>query len=249
MNDPQTDITTPALDALTDSGPAQPSRRGFLVAAGGLAAAGLVAAACGSSGGEKSSDTTKASGGAAATTNSTPTGPDTTQATGNEKADPSDIKIISFAAGLETLAVNTYGAALTAATAGKLGEVPPAVAEFATTAKAHHQAHLDGWNRVLGDAGEDAVTDPPKDLEATVNGEFAKVTDAGGAAKLALMLEQIAAATYLDVISKLKGKGLIKQAGSVQVIDMQHAAVLLFALGKYPVPDTFASPEMSAAPK
>ena len=55
----------------------------------------------------------------------------------------------ALAASLEVLAVNTYGAALDAATGGALGEVPPAVAEFVTTAQAHHQAHLDAWNEVL----------------------------------------------------------------------------------------------------
>ena len=52
-----------------------------------------------------------------------------------------------LAASLEVLAVNTYGAALDAATSGALGDVPPAVAEFVTTAQAHHQAHLDALER------------------------------------------------------------------------------------------------------
>lgn len=247
MNDPTIDSNTPALDALTKGQPGQPTRRGFLIAAGGLAAAGLVAAACGGSDDNSSDTTTTAAAAAATTTTAGDTTPESTKPA-NSTGDPNDIAIISFAASLEVLAVNTYGAALSAAGDGKLGEVPPAVAEYVTTAQAHHQAHLDGWNRVLSDANETEVTDPPADLEKTVNDEFAKVTDAGGAAKLALMLEQIAAATYLDVVGKLKGEGLIKQAGSVQIIDMQHIAVLLFALGMYPVPDTFASPEMSAAP-
>jgi hypothetical protein len=123
------------------------------------------------------------------------------------------------------------------------------VAEFVTTAKAHHQAALDAWNEVLTGAGEDAVDAPPADLEATVNGEFAKVTDVIGAAKLALMLEQIAAATYLEAIPTLETEGAIALAASIQPIDMQHAAVLLFVLGEYPVPDNFAKTEMSAVPK
>ncbi len=51
-----------------------------------------------------------------------------------------DLAIGAVAAGLELLAVNTYGAALAAAGAGSLGAVPPAVAEFATTVQGHHQA-------------------------------------------------------------------------------------------------------------
>ena len=90
------------------------------------------------------------------------------------------------------LAVNTSGAALKAAQANKLGAVPPAVATFVQTAMSHHQAHLDAWNKVLTDTGKPKVTQPPAALAKTVNTAFGKVKDVGGAAKLALMLEEIA---------------------------------------------------------
>lgn len=114
--------------------------------------------------------------------------------------------------------------------------MPPAVGEFVTVAGQQHQSHLDRWNEVLTGAGQDEVTDPPPDLEKMVNDEFAKVKDVAGAATLALMLEQIAAATYLSVIPLLATEDPIRLAASIQPIDMQHAAVLLFALGEYPVP-------------
>lgn len=218
------------------------NRRGFLATAGALSAAAVLAA-CGSDSGGGSSPTT--GGGAESTT----TGGDdmtTTTAAGGGGAE-ADLKTGAFAASLEVLAVNTYGAALDAATAGSLGEVPPAVAEFVTTAQGHHQEALDAWNKILTDNGADEVTDPPADLEKTVNDAFGKVTDVGGAAELALMLEQIAAATYLKVLPDLTVEGAIKLAASIQPIDMQHAAILTFVLGKYPVPDTFASTDQSAA--
>jgi hypothetical protein len=213
------------------------NRRRFLMGAGGVAAVGLLAA-CGGDDDTATEDAT--------TTTKAGDGTTTTAPKGDGAA---DLKTGAFAASLEVLAVNTYGAALDAATAGKLGEVPPAVAEFVTTAKAHHQAALDAWNSVLTDAGEDAVDAPPADLETTVNEEFGKVTDVIGAARLALMLEQIAAATYLEAIPTLETEGAIALAASIQPIDMQHAAVLLFVLGEYPVPDNFAKTEMSAVPK
>jgi hypothetical protein len=213
-------------------------RRRFLATAGALSAAAVLAA-CGS---DPKSDgttaTTAASGGKSGTTT-------TTAASGGASG---DLKVGAFAASLEVLAVNTYGAALDAAKANKLGAVPPAVAEFATTAKAHHQAALDTWNSVLTDAGETKVTDPPKALDAMVATEFGKVTDVGGVAKLALLLEQTAAATYLSVIPELSSAGAIKLASSIYPIDMQHAAVLLFALGEYPVPDTFGKTDKAAKP-
>lgn len=214
-------------------------RRGFLGAAGVVSAAAVLAA-CGSD------DEGGGGGGGGTTTEAAQSGKSTTTAGKGDAA--ADLKTGAFAASLEVLAVNTYKAALDAATADKLGTVPPAVAEFITTVQGHHQSALDSWNKVLTGGGEPEVTDPPADLEKTVNDEFAKVTDVVGAAKLALMLEQIAAATYLKAIPELTTDGAIKLASSIHPIDMQHAAVLLFVLGEYPVPDVFAKTDMAAMP-
>lgn len=159
-----------------------------------------------------------------------------------------DLQIAQFAAGLEVLAVGAYQATLDAATAGALGDVPPAVAEFATVAGEHHQAHLDAWNGVLSGAGLQPVTAPDPTLKPVVDEAFADVSDVVGAAELALMLEQIAAATYLDAQGALTDPAAIQLAGSIQVVDAQHVAVLLFVLGQYPVPDTFAKVDQSAWP-
>jgi hypothetical protein len=165
-----------------------------------------------------------------------------------ERSAENDLKLGAFAASLEVLAVNTYGAALDAAGKGALGEVPPAVAEYVTVAQKQHQAQLDRWNEVLTGAGAEAVTEPPAELEGTVNEEFGKVKDVAGAAKLARDLEQIAAATYLSVIPLLATEGPIRLAASIQPIDMQHVAILNFALGEYPVPDTFATTDKAVSP-
>jgi hypothetical protein len=199
-------------------------------------------AAC-SSDSSTSTGNTSAPATGAPTTNTTAMAPGTTMAPGGG----GDLEVAALAAGLEVLAVNTYKAALDAATAGKLGEVPPAVAEFVTVSMSQHQAALDAWNEVLTGAGEPAVDTPPADLEKAVNEAFAKVTDVGGAAELALMLEQTAAATYQKAIPSLESKDAIELAGSIQVVDAQHVAILLFVMGQYPVPDTFASTEMAAA--
>ena len=164
------------LDGL-QAGIAKPNRRGFLALVG-VGAAGVALAACSSDNTTSTSDTTAASGGAGSSTTTAPMSPGSSAPSGGG----GDLEVAALAAGLEVLAVNTYGAALEAATAGSLGTVPPAVAEYVTTAQAHHQAALDAWNAVLTGAGQPAVTEPPAELEATVNAEFAKVTDDGGAA-------------------------------------------------------------------
>ncbi|MDP1820928.1 MAG: ferritin-like domain-containing protein [Acidimicrobiales bacterium] len=206
-----------------------PSRRRFFAVAGAVGA-GVIVAAC--------SDDDDA-----ASTSGSPD--DTTDTSAADSGDASgDAAIAGFAAGLETLAVNTYKAGLDAATAGKLGDVPPAVAEFATTAMAHHQAAADA----LAEASGGAEPVVPADIEEAINGEFAKVKDIPGLARLALDLELKAAATYLDVLPKLTSPAAINLVGSILPIERQHAAVLLFVLGEYPVPETFATPEGSLAP-
>ena len=111
---------------------------------------------------------------------------------------------------------------------------------------AQHQSQLDAWNKVLSGAGVAEVTEPNATLKPTVDSEFAKVTDVAGAAKLALLLEEIAAATYLNAQNVLTDKDAIMLAGSIQIIDAQHAAILHYVLGEYPVPDVFAKVDLAA---
>jgi hypothetical protein len=54
-----------------------------------------------------------------------------------------------------------------------------------------------------------------------------------------LLLEQTASDTYLSAIPTLKSKDAITLAGQLQVVDQEHAAVLHYVLGEYPVPDVF----------
>ncbi|HEV2768267.1 MAG TPA: ferritin-like domain-containing protein, partial [Acidimicrobiales bacterium] len=199
-----------------------PLTRRRVLLGGGVGAIAVVAAACGSDNGEPAGSAGE---------------PTTTQATeGGGGGGGGDLEVAKTAASLEVLAVNTYGAALEAPL-----DYPPAVAEFATTAKAHHEAHRDAWNDLLTGAGETEVTDPPAELEAMVNDQFSKVTDVGGVAALALMLEQTAADTYFAVIPQLTNEEAVKLAASIQPIDMQHAAILHYVMGEYPVPKAFAT--------
>ena len=224
------------------------NRRSFLAIGGAMTAAGVLAACSKSdSGSDGNKPTTTASKGNDATT-TTMAESTTTTAAGPDRSAENDLKLGAFAASLEVLAVNTYKAALDAAGSGALGDVPPAVAEYVTVAGKQHQAQLDRWNELLTGAGADKVTAPPSDLEAMVNKEFGKVKDVAGAAKLARDLEQIAAATYLSVIPLLATEDPIRLVASIQPIDMQHVAILNFALGEYPVPDTFATTDKAVSP-
>lgn len=216
------------IESLRDLGSFASTRRGFLAGAG-VALGGLVIAACGSSSGSKSarsSTTTKAPSGSAAGKLS------------------GDLAVAALAASLENLAVGTYQAGIDAATAGKLGTVPPAVVTFAKTAQQQHMDHAAAWNGVLSGAGKPKVTGVDTTVKSgVIDPAFAKVTDVPGLAKLALQLEDVAAATYLEGIGVVKSAGGIKTAASIQPVEMQHAAILNFVLGQYPVPASFATME------
>jgi hypothetical protein len=132
---------------------------------------------------------------------------------------------------------------------GKLGAVPPAVVTFAQTAQKHHQAHADAWNAILASAGKRKVSGVDVTVKTgVVDPAFAKVKNVGGLATLALELENVAAATYLNGIGVIEGKAGVATAATIQPVEMQHAAILNFVLGKYPVPDNFAKTTGARAP-
>ena len=144
-----------------------------------------------------------------------------------------------MAASLENSGIATYMAGIKAATAGKLGTVPPAVVTFAETAMAQHEDHQKAWNAVLTAAGKQPVTAVDPVLQPTINAAFAKVTNVTGLAELALVVENTAGETYQNALSVIKSPAGIKTAASIQPVEFQHAAILYFVLGKYPVPNAF----------
>ena len=204
------------------------SRRGFLIGAGGLLGGLVVANRMASPAGAS----TRAGRGAARPRQEKLTG---------------DLAVVALAAALENLAVGTYQAGIDAATAGKLGAVPPAIVTFATTAQAQHKDHAAAWNAILSSAGKQPVTGVDQTVKAEVDKQFAQVTDVGGLAKLALGLEDVAAATYLAAIDVVKAPAGIRTAATIEPVELQHSAILRFVLGEYPVPDAF-TPQTGARP-
>jgi Ferritin-like domain len=206
-------------------------RRKFLVGAGGLAGAGLLAA-CSSTGSAKP----KATPSSAA------------MAGGEGQKLTGDLQIVAMAASLENSGIATYMAGIKAATAGKLGKVPPAVVTFAETAMAQHQDHQKAWNAVLTSSGKQAVTAVDPVVQPTINTAFGNVTNVAGLAELALMVENIAGETYQNGLSVIKSAAGIKTAASIQPVEFQHAAILSFVLGKYPVPSAFTGVSLARPP-
>jgi hypothetical protein len=215
-------------------------RRRFLTraagAAGGVAGIALLAACSSSSSASSASASASATGSAAAA------------AGGEGQALSGDLQVVAMAASLENSGIATYMAGIKAATAGKLGPVPPAVVTFAETAMAQHEDHQKAWNAVLTAAGKQSVTAVDPVIQPTINAAFAKVTTVTGLAELALLVENTAGETYQNGLSVIKSPAGIKTAASIQPVEFQHAAILSFVLGKYPVPNAFTGVSLARPP-
>src|SRR4029079_381663 len=124
---------------------------------------------------------------------------------------------------------------------------PPAVVTFAQTAQKQHMDHATAWNGVLTGAGKQAVSGVDLTVKKDVDTQFAQVKDVGGLAKLALGLEDAAAATYLAAIDVVKSPAGIQTAATIEPVELQYAAILNLQLGQYPVPNSF-TPQTGARP-
>jgi len=210
------------------------TRRTFLLGVGGAVAGAGVLAVVGGTPGLA----------AAATSASV-----TPATSGNPEAGlTGDLAVAALAASLENLAIYTYQSAISAATAGKLGTVPPAVVTFAQTALSQHTSHAAAWNSLLTGSGKKAVTVTDPKLTPTVQTAFGKVTNVTELGELALMLENIAAQTYQAEASMLKSKKAIQVASTIAPVEMQHAAILYFVLGMYPGAQTASGTPLAFNP-
>ncbi len=145
-----------------------------------------------------------------------------------------DLAVVALAASLENLAVGTYQAAIDAVTQGKLDRRAAGGGDLRETAQSQHKDHAAAWNGVLTGAGKKAVTGVDLTVKKSVDKAFAQVKDVPGLAKLALDLENVAAATYIAAIGVVKSPAGIKTAATIQPVEMQHAAILNFLLGRVP---------------
>ena len=145
------------------------TRRRFLGVGAAVVGAGSVGVACGGGGGDGD-------------------GPEPTVETLPRLT--GDVAVADLAARLENLAIDTYDELLTTASSGRLGVVPAVVGAIVTTARAQHIEHLAVWNRVMRASGQPEVNTPDAGLKPTIDSILAQVADVGGAARLALLVEE-----------------------------------------------------------
>ncbi len=204
------------------------SRRRFVLSGSGLVLGTAFLAACGSDDDE------------AADAPATTPAPGSDGGTSSASGGGADASALRANASLENLAVFAYGAALDAAPKGKFGKsVPAAVAEFASHAMKQHQDHADAFNAALTGAGGTAYTEPNPTLAGPVTEMFGKVDSVPKLAMLALTLENTAGATYVKQMGTLTTPEALSAVATIGPVERQHAAILSFILGDYPIPDTF----------
>lgn len=209
------------------------SRRGFLMGSG-VALGGLALAACSQGGSTSSKQGDQGN-----------TVPSSTPGSGSSSAAGDDTAGLATNASLENLAVFAYGAALKAAPMGKFGKVPGAVAEFATHAMNQHADHANAFNAALTKAGKKPFTEPNPALKQTVLDAFGKLNDVPGLANLALLLENTAAATYVKQMGEFTSPEALSAVATIAPVERQHATILLYVLGQYPVPDAFVKLDLA----
>jgi hypothetical protein len=222
-------------------------RRSFLAGLGGAAIVGGVAACSSGSSGSSSSSaaSTPAAGSSSAASSMPPS-----SASSSAAASPytGDLRIVALAAALENLAVTAYQGALTMAAAGKIGTVPPAIANFITVAMKQHKDHSAAWNSVLVKAKLPAITGAPVSLAPTEVSMLQAAKSVPDVAKVALGLENAAAETYTFAAANVTDIGGIMTAATIQPVETMHAAILNFVLGQYPVPVSFIGIDKAAKP-
>ena len=204
-----------------------PTRRRFLIGAGAIAG-GIALGGC-------SNDSTPP-----------PATPETTVGPASRLGE--DLRIAALAASLENLTASAYQTAIDAGPSPRVGGAPDAVMRVLQASKRHHEEHAASWNSILTSAGRTRVTDPDQVLKPQIDQAFNQVNSLGTLLRFVLNLENIAAATYLSAIGAIENNQVLKTAASIQPVEMQHAAVLQFMVGGYPVPDTFARTDGARPP-
>jgi hypothetical protein len=158
-----------------------------------------------------------------------------------------DVQVLQTASSIEVLAISTYKTALSLPYIGG-SAANPVIKAFATTTMSQHADHQKAWNAVLTAAGKKPVTAVDPVVQPTINTAFAKVTNVAGLAELALMVENIAGETYQNGLAVISSAAGIKTAASIEPVEFQHAAILSFVLGKYPVPSAFTAVSLARPP-
>lgn len=145
---------------------------------------------------------------------------------GPDESDQADVEILNGALDLELMAVAAYkaGARLLTGQALQIGKL------FVE----QEQEHADG----LASAIKDADGTPNRGKSTY---DFPVLRSQADVLRFALDIEQTAIAAYIDALPKLSNGDVRATAAAIITNEAEHAAVLLDALGRDPVPAAFVN--------
>ncbi|HZP28647.1 MAG TPA: ferritin-like domain-containing protein [Acidimicrobiia bacterium] len=154
-----------------------------------------------------------------------------------------DVQMLQTAAAIETLAVATYGVALTLDFVGG-ASANAVVKAFVTKTKDQHAEHAQAFNAAVRRLGGKAQDQPDPVLLGVVNQAKPTLTGPAAVVDLAIELETGAAATYVADVGTFSDKKARAVTASIMGVEAQHVAVLnavkaLLAAG---VPELIALP-------
>lgn len=158
-----------------------------------------------------------------------------------------DVQILQTAASLETLAVATYGVALTLPFIGG-AQANPVVKKFAQTTMDQHDQHHKAFNAATTQLGGKEQNNPDPALVPVVDQAKPTLTGPTQVVDLAMKLELTATQTYVANLQALGDQHAKEVMASIVGVESQHFATLaaVGALLKGGAPQLIALPPDAA---
>jgi Ferritin-like domain len=146
------------------------------------------------------------------------------------------LKTEHLLAGVEVAVLSAYHAVVNGPQSGRLGKVPSVVAEFASIAQSHHQAHLDHWNESFLNTRQGKQSTPDPILASRIRASLIAIKTMPDALDLLSNVEEISAETCAANLQAVPDSNLRRWCGLIAPVESQHAAILRFLLGQDPTP-------------
>jgi rubrerythrin len=137
-----------------------------------------------------------------------------------------DVQMLQTAAALENLAVAAYTTVL-GLPESRTGASIPVVKSFITMTMDHHRQHAQAYNaaaQALGGMAQNGVDRTVNDTVVTP--AVARITGPADVMRLAITLEDTAAATYIKFGAAAAEAAALKLFATVAPVEAQHSAVL-----------------------
>ena len=162
-----------------------------------------------------------------------------------DTAPPTDAQLVAYSETVELALVQSYNQASTINVIAN-----PAIRTMLTTFAGHHQDHATAFAALAQKIGANAVHRPNPKLLSIATGQFQAARDQLRVLAIGGLLENAAAATYLQELATLKQVDAQQLAAAVMPVESQHCAAFGTAAGS-PITDfipAFLTPDAAIDP-